>query len=106
MYVVATLWKFAGADEAREALRRLRDDYGPLMRREASLRDWYLVAVGAEEALVLSFWESRATYEAALPHLAGWGQQHLADLGARVQYRRRGDLAAHESGSGRCHRGP
>ncbi|HEX5503584.1 MAG TPA: hypothetical protein VFW96_13250 [Thermomicrobiales bacterium] len=106
MYVVATLWKFGGADEAREARRRLRDDYGALVRQEASLRDWYLVAVGADEALVLSFWESRATYEAALPRLAGWGQQYLADLGARVQYRRRGDLAAREPAGGRCHPGP
>ena len=48
------------------------------------------------EAVSLTLWESRAAYEKAQEKLAAWGQEHLAELDARVQYRRRGDLAAYE----------
>lgn len=97
MYVVLSLWKFGSADQADEAIRRFRDGFGPLIRVQPGLRHWYLALTGADEAATLGIWENRAAYEAAQPQLAAWGQVSLADLDARVQHRRRGDIAAYES---------
>lgn len=97
MYTVISLWKFGGPGQANEALRRLRDDFGPLIRQQPGLRHWYAVATGADEAATLTIWESRAAYEAVQPVLAPWAQAHFAGLEARVQHRRRGDIAAYET---------
>jgi heme-degrading monooxygenase HmoA len=96
MYIVSTLWKFGSPGQANEAIRRLRDSFGPLVRAQGGFRSWYLAASGVDEAVSLTLWESRAAYEKAQEQLAAWGQEHLAELDARVQYRRRGDLAAYE----------
>ena len=94
MYAVTSVWKFGSPDEAREAAGRFRDSLAPLIGRQAGLRHWYLAVTGADEAVTFAVWESRAAYEAAQPELAAWGQRNLADLDARVQGRRRGDVAA------------
>ena len=94
MYIVATLWKFGSPGQASEGLQRLRDSFGPLVQAQPGLRVWYLASTGADECVSLSLWDSRAAYEAAQPPMSAWGQEHLADLDARVQYRRRGDLVA------------
>ena len=101
MYLVITLWKFGSPAQAREALQRLRDSFGPLIRVQPGLRVWYLAAVAADEGVSMSVWDSRAAYEAAQPPMSAWGQEHLADLDARVQYRRRGDLVAQEGPASR-----
>ncbi len=99
MYVVTTLWKFGSPGQAREALQRLRDSFGPLIHAQPGLRVWYLAAVATDECMSMSVWDSRAAYETAQSPMSAWGQEHLADLDARVQYRRRGDLVAQESPS-------
>lgn len=96
MYLVSSVWKFGNPYQATEAVRRLRTSFGPLIREQAGFRHWYLAVTGANEAVSVSIWESRAAYETAQPHLAVWGQQHLNELAAHVQARRRGDLAARE----------
>lgn len=96
MYLVASQWKFGSPSQAREALRRLRDDFGPLIRDQPGLQSWYLATTGADEAMTISLWTSRAAYEAAQPVLATRLQACLVDLEARVQFRRRGDVAARE----------
>ncbi len=94
MYMVTSLWKFGSAGQAREAVARFREGLAPLLGRQAGLRHWHLAVTGADEAITMAIWESRAAYEAAQPNLAAWGQQNLSDLDARVQFRRRGDVAA------------
>ena len=101
MYLVTTLWKFGSPAQAREALQRLRDSFGPLIRAQPGLRVWYLAAVATDECVSMSVWDSRAAYESAQPPMSAWGQEHLADLDARVQYRRRGDLVAQEGPASR-----
>ena len=96
MYLVTTLWKFGSPAQSREALQRLRDSFGPLIRAQPGLRVWYLAATATDECVSMSLWDNRAAYETAQSPMSAWGQEHLADLDARVQYRRRGDLVAQE----------
>lgn len=97
MYAAISHWKFGSAAQATEALRRLRADLGPLIRQQPGLRQWYAVATGTDEGATVSIWENRAAYEAAQPAMALWAQERLTDLDARVQHRRRGDIAAVET---------
>ena len=101
MYLVTTLWKFGSPSQAREALQRLRDSFGPLIRAQPGLRVWYLAAMATDECVSMSVWDSRAAYETAQSPMSAWGQEHLADLDARVLYRRRGDLVAQEGPASR-----
>lgn len=95
MYAVTSLWKFGSARQMEEAVRRFRDDFSVFIGAQPGLHHWYLAVTGADEAVTLSVWEDQAAYEAAQPQLAAWGQERLADLEARVQQRRRGDIVAH-----------
>lgn len=97
MYTVISLWQFGSPAQANEAVRRMRVDFGPLVRRQPGLSHWYLVVTGVAEAATVSLWENRAFYEEALAAMAPWAQQHLADVEARVLHRRRGDVAAYET---------
>lgn len=97
MYTVISLWKFGSPAQATEAVRRMREDFGPLIRRQPGLRHWCLVVTGVDEAATVSLWETRAAYEEAQSLLRPWAQQRLADMEARVQHRRRGDIAAYET---------
>ncbi len=101
MYLVTTLWKFGSPAQAREALQRLRDSFGPLIGAQAGLRVWYLASVATDECVSMSVWDSRAAYETAQPPMSAWGQEHLADLDARVVFRRRGDLFGQEGPASR-----
>lgn len=97
MYTAISLWIFGSPAQANEAIRRLRDDFGPLVRQQPGLRHWFTIATGADEAATVSVWDNRALYDAAQPHLADWAQQHFGDIEARVLHRRRGDIAAYET---------
>lgn len=93
MYAVTSVWKFGSPEQMDEAVRRFRRDFSSLIGAQPGLQSWYLAVTGADEALTVAIWASGDAYEAAQPELATWGQEHLADLDARVQQRRRGDLA-------------
>src|SRR5947209_7781799 len=54
MYIVSTLWKFGSPGQANEAIRRLRDSFGPLVRAQGGFRSWYLAASGVDEAVSLT----------------------------------------------------
>lgn len=98
MYIVTSLWKFGNAEQARLAVTRLRDKFGPLIGAQAGMRGWYLMTPGADEAVTVTIWESLDAYDAAQPNLTGWSQRELAGIDARVQYRRRGVVTAHQGG--------
>jgi heme-degrading monooxygenase HmoA len=99
MYIVTSLWKFGNAEQARLAMARFRDNFGPLIGAQAGLRGWYLMIPSADEAVTVTIWESLDAFDAARPHLEGWSQRELAGVDARVQYRRRGGVAAHQGGA-------
>jgi hypothetical protein len=94
MYIVASTWKFGSAATAREAVKRMRAGLAPLIGAQPGLHAWYLTITGTEEALTISIWTAQDDYEQAQPHLAAWVQEHVGDLDARVQQRRRGNVAA------------
>jgi len=94
MYIVASSWKFGSAATAREAIKRMRAGLAPLIGAQPGLHAWYLTITGADEALTISVWTAQSDYELAQPHLAAWVQAQFSDLDARVQQRRRGEVAA------------
>ena len=98
MYMVTSLWKFGNAEQARLAIARFRDNFGPLIGAQPGMRGWYLMTPSADEAVTVTIWESPGAFDAAQPHLARWSQRELAGIDARVQYRRRGGVAAHRGG--------
>lgn len=98
MYIVTSLWKYGDATTAREAIARMRQGLGPFIGGQPGLRAWYLTVTGTEEALTISIWEEQRHYDSAQGHLATWVQEHLGDLDARVQQRRRGPVEAEAGG--------
>ena len=96
MYMVTSLWKFGNAEEAQLAIARFRDGFGPLVTAQAGMQSWYLMTPSADEAVTVTIWDNADAFEAAQPNLAEWSQRELAGIDARVQYRRRGVVVAHQ----------
>ena len=71
---------------ADEALRRVREQFVPLLQRQPGFLAYEIVRTGEDTALFIHVCETKAQAEAALQAVAGWARDNLGDMVLAVEH--------------------